>query len=303
MSALARFSSFDPPLGQARPGVLGAGRGILDHLARGRGLRLLLRGGLMALAAAALAAGGLAVAAGLFASRPASAGAAGSDVPGPTWTEIRHPLALYDLAGTDFSKLPSTLRARRLEPEGAREDMLTFGRLGDPAAYLQVALLRAGANGVGDAGEDLADGLARLAGVGGLTATRIHGAAPMDTRLGRFETADLLLWDKDVSTPCLGFRAGGAVLRVSGFACGAPGRPMGRAALACAIDRIDLVSAGDDAALRALFVAAERRGSTTCLLGSSLALSNRSGRSLGWLDPDGALPPLRGLFSAAIRQR
>lgn len=90
---------------------------------------------------------------------------------------------------------------------------------------------------------------------------------------------------------------------MAGFACGAPGRPLGRAALACAVDRIDLVSAGDDAALRAVFVAAERRTGATCLGGPSLAAVGPGTRRLGWLDPDGALPPLRGLFEAVSRQR
>ncbi len=303
MSALARFSSFYPRHRPAPSGVPAGRGGVLRRLAHGRGLRLVLRGGMMALAAAGLAAGGLAVAARLVSSHPASADALGSAAAGPRWTEIHHPLALYDLGGTDLSKLPSVLRARRREPDGAREDVLTFGRLGDTGAYLQLSLLRAGTVTADGADDDLADGLARLAGARGLTATRIRPAAPTDTRLGRFETADLLLWDGGTSTPCLGFRDGGTVLRVSGFACGAPGRPMGRAALACAIDRIDLVSAGDDDALRALFVAAERRSGATCLGGPALAATGRTTRSLGWLDPDGAMPPLRGLFAVANRQR
>ncbi len=300
MSALARFTSFGPRSGLARVGA--AGTGVLRRLARGRRLRLALRAGLMAAAAAALAAGGLEAATGLLAPRPAAADAMGRPPAGPLWTEIRRPLALYDLSGTDMAKLPASYRARRREPDGAREDVMTFGRLGDAKPYLQVSLLRA-AGEVADAADGLAVGLARLAGARGLQATRLRPAAAVDTRFGRFEAADLLLWDAGASTPCLGFRGGGAVLRVSGFACGAPGRPMGRAALACAIDRIDLVSAGDDAALRAVFVAAERRDGTTCLGGPSLAAVAFKSRALGWLDPDGALPPLRGLFAATIRQR
>ncbi|WP_237477868.1 hypothetical protein [Lichenibacterium dinghuense] len=306
MSALARFSSLDPRSGLARFGTAQAGAGVLRRLARGRGLRLLARTGLMALAAALLVAGGLGAASGLLPGRPAAGAAMTAAGPAPRWAEIRRPLALYDLAGTEFSKLPSSYRARRREPDGAREDVMTFGRLGDARPFLQVSLLRPGAGPSDDAdgaADGLADGLARLAGTRGLTATRVRPAAPMDTRLGRFEAADLLLWDGGASTPCLGFRGGGAALRVAGFACGAPGRPMGRAALACAVDRIDLVSAGDDAALRAVFVAAEQRSGATCLGGPSMAAMGPGGRRLGWLDPDGDLPPLRGLFEAVSRRR
>lgn len=260
---------------------------------------------LMAIAATGVAAGALASAGAILASRPASADAPKSGPAGPQWSEIRRPLALFGLAGTEFSKLPSVHDARRRQPDGAREDVMTFGRLGDAKPYLQVALLRAGPEGAdGEAGDGLADGLARLATARGLTATRLRPAAGMDTRFGRFEAADLLLWGAAGPTPCLGFRGGGPVLRVSGFACGVAGHPMGRSALACAVDRIDLVSAGDDAALRAVFVAAERRDRATCLGGPSPAASlGPMARGPGWLDPDGEMPPLRGLFVATNRQR
>ncbi len=301
MSALARFTSFGPRSGLARFGT--AGTGVLRRHARGRRLRLALRAGMAVAAATALAAGGLEAATSLLVPRPAVADAMGQQPADPRWTEIRRPLVLYDLSGTELAKLPSSYRANRREPDGAREDVMTFGRLGAAGPYLQVSLLRSSTEvPTGDASDGLADGLARLAGARGLQATRLRPAAAMDTRLGRFEAADLLLWDGGASTPCLGFRGGGAVLRVAGFACGAPGRPMGRAALACAIDRVDLVSAGDDAALRAVFVAAERRGGATCIGGPSLAAVAPGSRALGWLDPDGALPPLRGLFAATKRQ-
>ena len=298
MSALARFTSLSP-----RPAA-----GSLRHLARDRGLRLMLRSGAMVLAAAGLAAGSLALAAGLTDARGPSAQAQAAARPAE-WTDIVHPMALYDLAGTEFSKLPSTYRARRHRGEGAREDVLTFGALGLAKPYLQLSLLRLGPDPDAQPDDGFADGLARLASARGLTATQIRAAAPVGTRLGRIEAADMLLWEGGAATPCLGFRGattGGSVLRLSGFACGVPGRPVGRAALACAIDRVDLLAAGDDAALRAVFVAAERRGGSSCI-GAAASTSAGSllptGRHLGWLDPDGDMPPLRGLFEATARQR
>ena len=136
MSALARFTSSDPRSGlsriagvtprnpaslprgieqgrvgsptQPRSARFGAARtGVPGRLARGRGLRLMLRGGLMTLAAAGLAAGGLEAATRLVGSHPASADALSTAAPGGRWAEIRHPLPLFDLAATDLSKLPS----------------------------------------------------------------------------------------------------------------------------------------------------------------------------------------------------
>ena len=225
----------------------------------------------------------------------------------------RHPppdCPLRSLRDRTSPNFPSTYLARNHEPDGAREDVLTFGRLGDAGPFLQLSLLRAG---IGDeAGQSgiehdrisagrkteipsrvaapasppdalsnrdvaLADALARLAGSQGMTATRIRPAAPVTTRLGPVEAADLLLWAGETAVPCLGFQGSGdaaAVLHIGGFACGAPGRPVGRAALACALDRIDLLSAGDDAALRALFVAAQRLGrGSSCIGGATASLA------------------------------
>ncbi|MGI3903306.1 MAG: hypothetical protein ACRYGP_13355 [Janthinobacterium lividum] len=326
MSALAPFQSLPSRL-------VGTSR---RHLARGRSLRLLLRTGLMAVAAAGLVAAALGGATGLLASR-APSDATSLSATASRWVDIRRPIALYDLSGSDFAKLPMTYLARNHEPDGAREDVLTFGRLGEATPFLQLSLLRTGvkdeaSQGGGELSSTpadrqadaappmialalrsepatdrdgaLADALAQLAGLRGMSATRIRPAASVDTRLGSVEAADLLLWTGGTAVPCLGFRGSAdvaAVLQIGGFACGAPGRPLGRAALACALDRIDLVSAGDDAALRAFFVAAQRRGATTCLGGSSTSLT--IGRRLGWLDPDGALPRLRGLFEVAVRRR
>lgn len=307
------------------------------HLARGRSLRLLLRTGLMAVAAAGLVAVALWGATGLLSSR-APSDATSLSATASRWVDIRRPIALYDLSGSDFAKLPMTYLARNHEPDGAREDVLTFGRLGEATPFLQLSLLRTGVKDeAGQGGGELsstpadrqadaappmvalalrsepatdrdgalADALAQLAGLRGMTATRIRPAAPFTTRLGPVEAADLLLWAGGTAVPCLGFQGSGdaaAVLQIGGFACGAPGRPVGRAALGCALDRLDLLSAGDDAALRDLFVAAQRLGrGSSCIGGATAPLAG--GRRLGWLDPGAALPRLRGLFEVATRQR
>ncbi|RYB01802.1 hypothetical protein [Lichenibacterium ramalinae] len=289
MSALVRFSSVQP---RSRVPTL-----------RGPVRRRLVRGGLLALAAVGVVASGLAAASALM-GRPQPGAAPVGDA---AWVEIRHPMALYDLSGTDFARLPATYRARRRGTEGVREDLLTFGRPGDGRPFLQLSLLRApDPAAAGDAGT-LADGLARLAGATGLAASRIHPLGAVDTRLGSIDIAELDLRDGDAAVPCLGFGGdAGGVLHLSGFACGMPGRPVSRAAVACAVDRLDLVSAGEDAALRAVFVAAERRGGTSCRDGGTAAGSGSPlaiGRHGGWLEAGGELPPLRGLFDVTVRQR
>ena len=289
MSALARITRFS----SAAP------TNVLRRLAQGRRRGAALRAGMMALAAAGIVVGGLEAAAMLLASGAPNGSAVSVAASPAPWTKIVRPIALFDLTGTEFAKLPASYRARRSLADDAREDVLTFGTLGTPKPFLQLSLLRVGSDGVDEA-EELADGLARLAGLRGLTAARVRPGTSVDTRFGRFGTADLLLWDRGDATPCLGFRGpaeAGSVVRIAGFACGAPDRAVGRAALACALDRIDLLSAGEDDALRAVFVAAERRGGSACPASPALASSNAlmaADQRHNWLDRGGNPPPFRG---------
>ncbi len=309
---------FSPLSGQALSGLAGsslaAAAPTLRRLARWRRSSLLLRMGIMVLAAVGLAAGGLEAAIALVPARePAQQALAASR----NWTEINHPIAVYDLAGTEFAKLPLVYRARRHRPDGAREDVLTFGSLGPAKPYLLLSLLRRPAAAEREGSAGLADDLAGLAAARHATLSRIQAAAPAETRFGTVEAVELLLWDAGNATPCLGFRgpAGAGVLRIAGFACGSPGRPIGRAALGCVIDRIDLLSARDDAPLRAVFVAAERRAGSACgggTNGQALTSTDVAGASglvvmaghrATSIDPASDMPPLRGAIAVGFRQR
>ncbi len=286
---------------------------LLHRRVQGRGLRLMARVGAMALAAAVLSAGALNLATILAAPQHEIVQSFATETTPQAWTEINHPIALYDLSGTEFAKLPRIARARRHQPDGAREDMLTFGALGLPKPFLRLSVLRTtghiGAaqdnSGPDSAAEPFIDDLARLAGADNESVTELHGEAAISTRLGAMTIADIRLWDDGVPTPCLGFRGfpgGSDGLRILGFACGIAGKPIGRSALACTIDRIDLLSAGDDGRLRSIFVAAEREAASSCSEGrirSTGGLMTALGARRTWLDHDADLPPLRGLFEAS----
>ncbi len=308
---------FPSSFGQASSGLAGsrlAGLGpILRRLARSRTFGPLLSAGTVVLTAVGLTAGGLEAAIAFVAARGPAEQASGTSPPSQDWAEINRPIAVYDLAGTEFAKLPLVYRARRHRPDGAREDVLTFGNPGTAKPYLQLSLLRRRA-AAERAPPGLADDLAGLARDRHVTLSRIQASAPAETRFGTVEAADLLLWEGGSATPCLGFRGppGPGVLRIAGFACGSPDRPLGRAALACAIDRIDLLSAKDDGPLRAVFVAAERRAGAACGGGSQAlnATDSPGGSSLlasasrraAWLDPANDIPRLRGLLAVGSRQ-
>ena len=285
---------------------------VLRRMVQGRGLRLMARVGAMALAAAVLIAGALNLATMLTKPQHELLQSFAAEIPAQGWTEINHPIALYDLSGTEFAKLPRMARARRHQPDGAREDMLTFGAPGLPKPFLRLSLLRTtghltaaqDVSGSDGAAEPLVDDLARLADAGNESVTELHGEAAIATRLGTMSVADIRLWDDGMPTPCLGFRGfpgGSDGLRILGFACGIAGKLIDRAALACTIDRIDLLSAGDDGRLRAIFVAAERESASSCSEGhvrSAGGLMTALGARSTWLDRDADLPPLRGLLEA-----
>ena len=297
-------------------GLEGAER-PMQRMVQGRGLRLIARVGAMALAAAALIAGALNLAATLALPEHDVPQTFTAETTPRSWIEINHPIALYDLSGTDFAKLPRTAHARRHQPDGAREDILTFGTLGSSKPYLRLSLLRTGHDGLTPVGDDpdigsvetLADDLARLAGSGQQVVTALHGATAILTRLGVVTVGDLQLSEDGLPTPCLGFRGfpgGSDGLRIAGFACGVGGKPIERSALACTIDRIDLVSAGDDRRLRAIFVAAEREPDSSCAgerVRSAGGLMTAVGARTTWLDRDADLPALRGILEASNNKR
>ncbi|MBV9395312.1 MAG: hypothetical protein JOZ84_12975 [Methylobacteriaceae bacterium] len=183
----------------------------------------------------------------------------------PAWLEIQKPFRLFALNAPEWGR-DLAYTAERHRDGGGRRDRLTFGKFG-VSAWLQVTLYRRGFEN-GDPAPLFVD-LARRAGPAGLVVTRLGQPKPLQTRLGSFHVGDVALaratGASGQTTPCLGFRsAEGKVLEIGGFACGTPGNPIDRERLACALERVDLVSAGDDAELRAFFTGAAGQLGAAC---------------------------------------
>ena len=218
----------------------------------------------------------------------------------PLWIEVNRPIQLFALAGSEFSKLPLRYRARR-RPEGAeRQDLLIYGRFGTDTPYLSLSIRRTGAA----LPASLFVALARLAADHELAVVRSGTPIGMATRFGDFATADLTLGQGAVAEPCLGFRLEtpslvSAPVEIAGFACGTAARPVDRETLACVLDRVDLVSAGDDAALQRFFVDAERRRGLGCGKPRLLAAGWRA----TWLDGEVLIPPLKHLHTGNAKAR
>ena len=183
----------------------------------------------------------------------------------PAWIDIQKPFRLFALNAPEWGRDP-VYTAERHRDGGGRRDHLIFGTFGT-RAWLKVTLYRPGGEGA-DPTPFFAD-MARRAAPAELAIARMGQPKPLPTRLGSFDVADFTLAGtagaSGQSTACLGFRsAEGRVIEIGGFACGTPASPIDRARLACTLDRIDLISAGDDTELRAFFTGATGQLGAAC---------------------------------------
>ncbi len=183
----------------------------------------------------------------------------------PDWTEVKSPLRLYALESAEFGREPRAYQARRRAVGGGRQDTLTFGPARPGVAPgLRVSIYRYGTETPPDPRFFVE--IARQAGQAGLSVT--HSAQPGDlpTRFGLFQAADINLAGASGEAACLGFQLEAARpgLRISGYACGSPDRPIDRRTLACALDRLDLLGAAGDPDLARWFVATEQARGKGC---------------------------------------
>ena len=154
--------------------------------------------------------------------------------------------------------------ARRHNPGGGREDIFTFGAPGGDRGFARVVAYRIGSE-AGPPGTMFLE-MARRAAEAGFAVARSAFPAPLPTRFGLLEVADLTLAGDGGEQRCMAWRmvADEQDLRVTGWLCGAEGKPVDRQALTCFAERLDLPAPQTDKGLRALFSAAERPRSPGC---------------------------------------
>ena len=160
--------------------------------------------------------------------------------------------------------------------------MLTFGEFAGTDPFVRVSVYRHGSEKSADAAffVDMARRAAQL----GLSLGRADFAEAQATRLGDVETAALTMTEGRVTREnCRGFRFSAAQLglTVAGFACGAGQEAVSGGDLACLLDRLDLVSAGEDRALRDFFAAAQARGARGCADSASSPAKKRANEPRG----------------------
>jgi hypothetical protein len=215
------------------------------------------------------------------------------------WTVLTRPTAQFSLSSPEFDTQKSGYSARR-HSHGEREDTLSFGSFEIPGAYLVLTIGRYGPDANTERSRRESSyyiDIVRQAAQSGLAADRVTSASGTGTKFGMIETADAMLKAGEQNRHCLTFRFGEAAnpVTLSGWLCGTKDRPADRQQLACVIDRVHLLGAGDDRELRATFTAAELRRDARC---NPPRLAS-TGRKTTWLDADSKAPALRGVNANA----
>jgi len=171
------------------------------------------------------------------------------------WIEIERPFPAFALSIPEAADAPSSYAIQRHADGGGRKDILALGEPDGLAPYLQVEIYRPGGEtrGFADPKTEIVTAAAAL----GPVEVR-HSDEKLPSKFGplsivAFETA------KGTARLCLGFiRAyDDPRLQLSGWFCQSGANFIERSTLACALDRLTLLSAGSEPKVGALFAQAE----------------------------------------------
>jgi len=169
------------------------------------------------------------------------------------WIEVERPYPAFALTIPEAAGAPSHYAIRRHD-EGGRKDILELGEPDGAAPYLQVEIYRPGREIA-----TFADAKAEIeASAAALAPTAFTLDPPLTSKFGplsivRFDTA------RGTPRHCLAFVRANDDPRVqlSGWFCQGGSDFVDRSTLSCALDRLTLLSAGNEPKITALFAQAE----------------------------------------------
>lgn len=200
----------------------------------------------------------------------------------PSWVPASRPHPAFAISKLDLSDKTNAYEILR-HPEGGRRDILRWAAHAGEAPTAEIEIYRAGGELDAFAAAD-ADIAARMA--GGRPA-EVEPAGFVDTKFGpvsllRFSGAAL-----PGRQDCLGFvkTFSSPSVRISGWSCQADSLAAQRAFLGCTLNRLTLLSAGNDPKIAELFARAELRRDS-CTTTTTTASAN-------WI-VSGDAPQLRG---------
>lgn len=209
------------------------------------------------------------------------------------WRAVAKPVELVALQAPQFRGRQAQYAARQ-SAVGDREDALVFepGQPDLPEAKL--TLRRAAGS---QPQPSLFIDMTRQQAERGVAVIRAGAPGRLATKFGDLDVADMTFEDRaGRSQSCLGFRSEGPIA-LSGWYCAAQNAAVERPEVACFVDRLALLKAGEDRELRAFFADAEQRR----LPCPTSRVS--TGRKPTWLDSDGKAPAMRGEITGSIGRR
>jgi hypothetical protein len=171
------------------------------------------------------------------------------------WIEIERPFPAFALSIPEAANAPFHYAIQRHAEGGGRKDILELGEPDSVSPYLQVEIYRPG-----DEIRRFADPKATIAALASALgpATLQRAAEPLASKFGpltivTFDTT------KGVPRHCIAFvrNYDDPMLQLSGWFCQGGGDFIERSTLACALDRLTLLSAGSEPKVGTLFAQAE----------------------------------------------
>ncbi len=187
---------------------------------------------------------------------PEMVAAAPQSAPRPQWIEVERPHAAFELMLPEDGGSPTHYAILRREIDDGRKDVLTWGEAKGGGVYASVEIYRPGG-----AGERFIDAASEIAArIVSLPITDdVKPAGVLDSKFGPVALVDFAIAGQAKPRRCLGFARpfNDPSLQIAGWYCNTGDEAVNRATLACAIDRLTILSAGGDGKVAELFARAE----------------------------------------------
>ena len=199
------------------------------------------------------------------------------------WQVIRKPVEVISLQAPQFGRQSAAYSARH-SASGEREDSLLLEPNQPDLPEARMNLIRSANR---QTQPSMFVEMARQQAERGMAITRAGTPGRLSTKFGDIEVADIVLTDHaGRGQSCLAFRSDGPIA-ISGWYCAPQSAAAERPEVACFIDRLSLLKAGEDKDLRRFFSEAEQRRRPCPTVRIS------TGRKPTWLESDGKAPAMR----------
>lgn len=187
---------------------------------------------------------------------PELVAAAPQPPPRPQWIAVERPHPAFDLVLPDDGGSPTRYAILRREADDGRKDVLTWGEAKGGGVYANLEIYRPGG-----AGERFIDAASEIAArIVSLSITDdVKPVGTLDSKFGPVALVDFAIAGQARPRRCLGFARPftDPSLQIAGWYCNTGDEAVSRATLACAVDRLTILSAGGDGKVAELFARAE----------------------------------------------